>query len=316
MDERVRQHFAQSLVDRCIIIPRHVVRRNLERHLHPRRDRLVDAEEEVEDVSAPVGIARTHAIRPADVWREVLAVVEEEVRQDVCNLIEVTEADKPSKRRMHLAVVPASRRADLHQEAVIGQPAPDMSRAQLAEVHPIPADGIGVKVGNRQFVKDAVVRCLRALVADHALDSLPRAMVVTLAVSAVRSLEHVRANKDRADSALRSRDFDNNKPFAVNLDGINRLVEQDIRTDLLGVVDRVPDVGHRFLYIRQSLDLALAVLFADAKDDGSAVRVGERAVRWPEVGGNAAFRPLELDGGILALFHKFLDLFRFHLNPS
>ena len=246
----------------------------------------------------------------------MFAVVEEEVRQNIRNLVEVAEADKPSKRRMHLAVAPASRRADLHQEAVIGQPAPDVTGAQLAEVHPIPADGIGVEVGNRQFVKNAVVRRLRALVADHALDRLTRAMVVALAVSAVRSLEHVRTDKDRADSALRARDFDNNKLFAVNLDGINRLVEQDIRTDLLGVVDRVPDVGHRFLYVRQSLDFTLAVLFADAKDDGSAVRVGERAVRRPEVGGNAAFRPLELDGDILALCHKLLDLFALHLNSS
>lgn len=106
MDERVRQHFAQSLVDRRIIIPRHVVRRNLELHLHPRRNRLVDTEEEVEDVSAPVGVARTHAIRPADVRREMFAVVEEEVRQNIRNLVEVAEADKPSKRRMHLAVAP------------------------------------------------------------------------------------------------------------------------------------------------------------------------------------------------------------------
>ena len=57
VDERVRQHLAQGLVYRRIVIPRHVVRRNLERNLHPRRDRLVDAEEEVEDVAAPVGVA-------------------------------------------------------------------------------------------------------------------------------------------------------------------------------------------------------------------------------------------------------------------
>ena len=117
---------------------------------------------------------------------------------------------------MHLTVAPASRRADLHQEAVIGQPAPDVTRAQLTEVHPIPADGIGVEVGNRQFVKNAVVRRLRALVADHVLDRLTRAMVVALAVSAVRSFEHVRADKDRADSALRARDFDNNEPFTAH----------------------------------------------------------------------------------------------------
>ena len=124
MNERVRQHLAQSLVDRRVVIPRHVVRRNLERHLHPRRDRLVDAEEEVEDVSAPVGAARTHAIRPADVRREMFAVVEEEVRQNIRNLVEVTEADNPSKRGVHIAVASTSRRADLHQEAGIGQPAP------------------------------------------------------------------------------------------------------------------------------------------------------------------------------------------------
>lgn len=127
------------------------------------------------------------------------------------------------------------------------------------------------------------------------------------------ALEHVGTDKDRTNRPLRARHFDDNKPFAVNLDGINRLVEQDIRSDLLGVVDRVPDVGHRFLYIRQSLDLALAVLLADTKDDGSAIRVGERAVRWPEVGGNTAPRPLELDGVVLALRDKFLDFFRFHL---
>lgn len=91
-----------------------------------------------------------------------------------------------------------------------------MTEAQLAEAHPIPADGIGVEVGNRQFVKDAVVRCLRALVEDHALDGLTRAMVVALAVSAVRYFEHVRADKDWADSALRSRDFDNNELFATS----------------------------------------------------------------------------------------------------
>ena len=41
----------------------------------------------------------------------------------------------------------------------------------FAELGPAP-EGIGVKVGNRQLVKDAVIRRLRALVADHALDRL------------------------------------------------------------------------------------------------------------------------------------------------
>ena len=214
---------------------------------------------------------------------------------------------------MHVAVASASRRADLHEKAVVGKTAPDVSGAQLAEVHPIPADGIGVKIGNRQFVKDAVVSRLRALVADHALDRLARAMVVALAVSAVGSLEHVRADKDRTNRPFSSRHFDDDHGIAVNIDGINGFVEQDVCADLVRVVHRIPEVGHDLLRIRQPLDLALAVPLADTEDDDAAVRVGERAVRRPEVGGNTAPRPLELDGVVFALGDKSLDFFRFHL---
>jgi len=41
-----------------------------------------------------------------------------------------------------------------------------------------------------------------------------------------------------------------------------------------------------------------------------------RSNREPRLRGGYAFRPLELDGGILALCHKLLDLFALHLNSS
>ena len=151
----------------------------------------------------------------------MLAVVEEEVRQDICYLVEVAEADKPRHRGMHDAVATAHRRADLHQETFVGKSAPHMAGAKLAEIHPIPPDGVRVEVGNRHFVDDAVVSRLGALVANHAFDRLTRTMVVALAVSAVGTLEHVRTDIDRADSTLRARNLDDNEPFAVNLDGID-----------------------------------------------------------------------------------------------
>ena len=246
----------------------------------------------------------------------MFAVVEEEVRQHVRDLVEVAEADKPRERGMHVAVASTSRRADLHEKAVVGKAAPNVSRTQLAEVHPIPADRIGVKVGNRQFVEDAVVRRLCALVADHALDRLTRAMVVSLAVSAIRSFEHVGTDKDRTNRPLRPRHFDDDHGLAINIDGIDGFVEEDVRADLVRGVHRVPEIGHDLLRVRQPLDLALTVLLANAKNDDAAVRVGERAVRRPEVGGNAAPCPLELDGGVLALGNKSLYLFVDQLRCS
>ena len=139
-------------------------------------------------------------------------------------------------------------------------------------------------------------------------------MIVALAVSAVGSLEHVRADKDRTNRPLRSRHFDEGHGLAVNIDGIDGLVEQDVRADLVRVVHRVPEIGHDLLRVRQPLNLALAVLLADTKDYDAAVRVGERAVRRPEIGGHAAPRPLEFDGGILALRDKSLYLFALHLD--
>ena len=62
----------------------------------------------------------------------------------------------------------------------------------------------------------------------------------------------------------------------------------------------------------QPFNLALAVLLPDAEADDAAVRVGERAIRQPEIGGHTTPRPLELDGGILALDDKSLDLFTLH----
>ena len=242
----------------------------------------------------------------------MFAVVEEEVRQNVRDLVEVAEADKPRERGMHVAVAPARRRADLHQETVVGKATPDVSGTQLAEVHPVSPDRVHIKVSNRQFVKDAVVRRLRTLVTNHALDRLARAMIVALAVSAVGSLEHVRADKDRTNRPLRSRHFDDDHSLAVNIDGIDGLVEQDVRADLVRVVHRVPEIGHDLLRVRQPLNLALAVLLADAEDDDAAVRVGERAVRRPEVGGHATPCPLELDGVVLALGDKSLYLFALH----
>ena len=187
-----------------------------------------------------------------------------------------------------------------------------MSGTQLAEVHSVSPNRVRVKVCNRQFVKDAVVRRLRTLVTNHALNRLTRAMVVALAVSAVGSLEHVRADKDRTNRPLRSRYFGDDHSLAVNIDGIDGLVEQDVRTDLVRVVHGVPEIGHDLLRVRQPLDLALAVLLPDAEDDDAAVRVGKRAVRRPEIGGHAAPRPLELDGGVLALGDKSLYLFALH----
>ena len=189
-----------------------------------------------------------------------------------------------------------------------------MSGTQLAEVHSVSPNRVRVKVGNRQFVKDAVVRRLRTLVTNHALDRLARAMIVALAVSAVGSLEHVRADKDRTNSPLSSRHFNDDHGLAVNIDGIDGLIEQDVRADLVRVVHGIPEIGHDLLRVRQSLDLTLAVLLADPKNDDAAVRIGERAVRRPEIGGHAAPRPLEFYGGILALRDKSLYLFALHLD--
>jgi hypothetical protein len=100
----------------------------------------------------------------------------------------------------------------------------------------------------------------------------------------------------------------------VNIDGIDGFVEQDVRADLVRGVHRIPEVSHDLLHVCQPLDLALAVLLANAEDDDAAVRVGERTVRRPEVCGNTTPCPLELYGGILALRDKSLYPFTLHFD--
>ena len=115
-----------------------------------------------------------------------------------------------------------------------------------------------------------------------------------------------------ADFASKAKTEPTPKPTDANAVVLKNFLETKKNAGTLTDADK----REKSLRVRQPLDLALAVLFANAKDDGSAIRVGERAVRWPEVGGNTAFRPLELDGGILAHCHKLLDLFALHLNSS
>ena len=137
-------------------------------------------------------------------------------------------------------------------------------------------------------------------------------MVVALAISTVGTLEHIRTDINGANSPLRARHLDDDELLAVNFNRINGFVEQDIRADLLRVVHSIPKVGDDLLSICQSFDHALAILLADTKDDRAAVRVCECAIRRPEVSGNTASRPLELNGGSLALRHKPLYRFTVH----
>ena len=73
MYERIGYDFPHRPVNERIIIPRHVVRCDPERHLDSGANRLRDLEEEVDDISAPS--ARTEIMtHPASAFRLSVAL--------------------------------------------------------------------------------------------------------------------------------------------------------------------------------------------------------------------------------------------------
>ena len=300
MNKGIGQHFANGLVDRGVIIPRHVVGSNLERDLDSSGNRLADPEEEIKNITAPRGIARTDSIRPPNARRKMLTIVKEEIGQFVRNGIEVGKANKSRNRRMNLMVAASLGRADLHQELVVRQAVPDVIGMKVRKQRPITPQGVRIQVGHRPLLKHACVGRDLTLIANHRLDRLARTPVIPFAVPSERTPEDIFANIYRTILSLGSRHFDDDNVLSAAIHNLHVALEDNLGTDLIGRMDHVPEVSYDLSGVLNTLNRKLMILLANAEEDHAAVRIRKGAEGFPESAGNLPFRQLAFDGERLA----------------
>ena len=100
-----------------------------------------DIEVEVDKVAAPLAVLRDNAVVPPRASRGLLAVVEQEVRKEVRDLVLVAEREKARLGEAKLTIVPTGEGSDVEEEVLVRVLVPRARRLVAGEDVTIPLYG-------------------------------------------------------------------------------------------------------------------------------------------------------------------------------
>ena len=134
-------------------------------------------------------------------------------------------------------------------------------------------------------------------------------MVVSFVLPPVGLPEHVFVQVDRLVGAIRTRHLDDNHRFAIAINDLHVLVRQDIRADLVAVVERVREVLNKLLGIAHTDNLKMLVLkLLHTQEDHATIGVVKSRIGLPKAAGQPALRLLTLQMECLALLNQGVDV--------
>ena len=100
-------------------------------------------------------------------------------------------------------------------------------------------------------------------------------MIVAFMIASICTRLWIRADVNRPGSSFSTRDTHNKNFLIIDLFDLNHTSGNDIRANLLAVVDHVPEVFLQFLCIDIFRHKSTVLLLADSKQYDSTIRIGK-----------------------------------------
>ena len=181
------------------------------------------------------------------------------MREFADDVAEIAEHEQGGERRAYNALFVTSRRAGHEQEFFDFDFVPWSPFTSHLQSVAISAKRVLIQIGNRQVFDNLVVTAFVTAVAQHGVHSFFAATVVAFSIAAKRTSIGIGADKDRTVMAGRPWDIHDDHCLADAIDRIDAAVEEDVRADLLAVVDTVPKLMHQLFGIIHALYMVLAI---------------------------------------------------------
>lgn len=167
---------------------------------------------------------------------------------------------------------------NLYEKLFITEVVPDMVGLGVPEHRAVMTNRVPIQISQQQIFQYLAVDTFIYLVPHHCQNFFRPAVIIAIPVTPERTLEHIRPNIDRLILTIGSGNLYQHDGLSFIFHGIDMLIIENIRADLLRIVQGIPNVFHHLVWIGYTHHFQIKINFLHTEQGRTASGVCKRRV--------------------------------------